>query len=115
VRLRLACIVLIALGTIAGCGDDPTAPLRNVDSTSSRIQGHEHRATIAAALIDDPPPMGAQLETTAAEYTAGGIPEHTHNFMVFPTDLAVLQQPGGRVEVETLESEGHRHIFVFSR
>jgi hypothetical protein len=113
-RFRLAITAFLLFVAIAGC-DDPTAPLRDLDSTSNRVAGHEHRATLRSGLIDAPPATEVQLETTPASYAAGAVPEHAHIITLLPTDLAVLQQPGGRADVVSSENEGHDHVFVFSR
>lgn len=117
--MRFAAAVFLILVAFVACGDDPTAALRDIDSTSNRVEGHEHRATIPSGLIDLPPENDVQLETSSASYAAGQVPAHTHTITINATHLTVLQQPGGLVEIISSPSDAHamqrEHVFVFIR
>jgi hypothetical protein len=96
-----------------GCGEDPFAPAPDLESTSSQVLGHAHTARVGGALIENPPASDVDVGTSPA--SSGSVPEHSHTLTFAPTDLEVLQQDGGRVEIVTSTDEAHDHVFVFTR
>ena len=98
-----------------GCGENPFAPVPDVQSTSSRVLGHVHTARVSGALIEAPPANDVEIGTTPASSSNPAVPDHNHTLTLKPTDLEVLQQDGGLVEIVTSTDESHAHIFVFTR
>ena len=106
----LSLLVLVLPG---GC-ENPAEPFLGLTATSSRVLGHTHSATVRGADISDPP-SSVEIRTTTAGNAAQGVPDHSHTVTLLQSDLTVLQQNGGSVEVGTSRDAGHEHVFVFTR
>jgi hypothetical protein len=104
--VSVALLLLLSLGSC----ENPAEPFADLQSTSSTVLNHTHRATIRGADIADPPTSVDIVTTTA------GVPSHHHTVRLLQTDLTVLQESGGSVEVGTIpDATGHEHVFVFSQ
>ncbi len=105
---RLSGLLLTIALVLAGCGEDATQPTFDISSESSRVAGHTHEATIPGRFVADPPLTGIDLQSTSAD-----VPEpHTHALHVNALQLEDLGA-GRTIDVETQESAGHRHVFLF--
>ena len=99
-----AVLLLLSLGSC----ENPAEPFADLQSTSNLVQGHTHRATVRGADIADPP-ASVDIVTTTAD-------GHHHTVTLLKTDLTVLQESGGSVEVGTNpDATGHEHFFIFTQ
>jgi hypothetical protein len=111
-RIFTTSVALLVLLSLGSC-ENPAEPFADLQSTSSTVLNHTHRATIRGADIADPPTSVDIVTTTAS---APGVPSHHHTVRLLQTDLTVLQESGGSVEVGTIpDATGHEHVFVFSQ
>jgi hypothetical protein len=112
-RRTLATTAALFLLFSLGSCENPAEPFADLQSTSSMVQGHTHRATVRGADIADPPASVDIVTTTAS---ATGVAPHDHTVTLLKSDLTVLQESGGSVEVGTNpDATGHQHLFIFTQ
>ena len=111
-RVFATSVALLLLVSLGSC-ENPAEPFADLQSTSSLVQGHTHRATVRGADIADPPASVDIVTTTAS---ASGVPSHHHTVTLLKSNLIVLQESGGSVEVGTIpDATGHEHLFIFTQ